>query len=239
MKGDADGQGGTKNARLVPETRAAASCAIPRKRRHRVTMSKLYFQYGPMDAGKSAILLQSAHNYEARGMCALRLKPAIDTRDPRHDHIVSRIGLNAKATTFSPDDDIAALIVAASCEGRPVDCVFIDEAQFLTRDQVQSLAHVVDAHDIPIVCYGLRTDFRGELFEGSAALLALADDLEEIRTICWCGRKATMTLRHGASSNDAQVAIGGNEAYVSLCRRHWRSGQVCAPRTPNLAVRAG
>ena len=204
-------------------------------------MSKLYFQYGPMDAGKSAILLQSAHNYEARGLCALRLKPEIDTRDPRHDCIVSRIGLHAQATTFARDADLEALILAAHHQ-TAVDCVFIDEAQFLTREQVQSLAAVVDAHDIPVVCYGLRTDFQGNLFEGSAALLALADTLDEIRTVCWCGRKATMTLRRradghaDASADGPQVVIGGNEAYVSLCRRHWREGRTEARAldTPRL-----
>ena len=187
-------------------------------------MAKLYFSYSAMNAGKSAILLQSAHNYHERGMHTMLLKPAFDNRDPKADHIVSRIGLNAEANVFTPQTDLEVHIKAAHA-AQPIDCVLLDEAQFLTPDQVWALARVSDYTKIPIMCYGLRTDFKGELFPGSATLLAIADDVREIRTLCWCGKKATMTLRFDDSgkavTEGAQVEVGGNEKYISLCRRHW------------------
>lgn len=187
-------------------------------------MAKLYFSFSAMNAGKSAILLQSAYNYEERGMHTMLLKPKLDDRDPKADHIVSRIGLNASADLFCAEMDLETHIKEAHA-AKPIDCVLLDEAQFLTPDQVWQLARVTDYTKIPIMCYGLRTDFKGELFPGSATLLAIADDVRELRTLCWCGKKATMTLRFDASGDavteGAQVEVGGNERYISLCRKHW------------------
>lgn len=184
-------------------------------------MAKLYFHYSTMNAGKSTLLLQAAHNYRERGMKVLLLTAALDTR-AGEGRIGSRIGLSAPATGFDGATDLFALIGAHT----DLACVFVDEAQFLSRDQVWQLARTADDLGIPVMCYGLRVDFRGELFPGSAALLALADDLREVRTICHCGKKATMVVRQDATGHalrdGAQVQIGGNETYVSLCRRHWR-----------------
>jgi len=187
-------------------------------------MAKLYFNYSAMNAGKTTILLQSSYNYHERGMRTLLLKPAIDTRADVADEITSRIGLTARADLITPKDDLEAHILTAHAEAH-IDCVLVDEAQFLSEDQVWQLARVADASRIPIMCYGLRTDFRGKLFPGSAALLAIADSIKEIKTLCWCGRKATMTLRVSKSgaavTRGAQVEIGGNDRYVTLCRKHW------------------
>ena len=187
-------------------------------------MAKLYFNFSAMNAGKSTILLQSAYNYHERGMHTLLMKPAIDTRADAPDEITSRIGLTATAKLIQPDCNLETGILAAH-EKKPIDCVLVDEAQFLSEDQVWQLARVADAHRIPIMCYGLRTDFRGKLFPGSATLLAVADNIKEIKTLCWCGRKATMTLRVSrtgkAVTRGAQVEIGGNDRYVTLCRKHW------------------
>jgi len=187
-------------------------------------MAKLYFQYSTMNAGKSTVLLQASHNYIERGMQTYLITAELDNRagDAR---IASRIGIGADADVFAPDDDMFAKIEARLKDG-PCACVFIDEAQFLTKDQVWQLARVVDDLKVPVMCYGLRVDFRGELFPGSAALLALADEMREVRTICHCGKKASMVMRMGpdgkALKDGAQVQIGGNETYVSVCRRHWR-----------------
>lgn len=193
-------------------------------------MAKLYFHYSAMNAGKSTILLQAAHNYHERGMQTLLLTAAVDNRHGRN-RITSRIGLEAQALAFAAGDDLFAM-VAAEHAARPLSCVLIDEAQFLTEDQVWQLAELADALGLPVMCYGLRTDFRGKLFAGSAALLAIADQLREIRTICWCGRKASMVLRLDAEGRPvhegAQVVIGGNERYVSLCRQHWKSASLDA-----------
>ncbi|TCP41423.1 thymidine kinase [Rhodovulum marinum] len=187
-------------------------------------MAKLYFHYSTMNAGKSTILLQAAHNYRERGMETLLLTAGVDTRAGA-GRIASRIGFGAEAGTFAPGDDLFDLVAARLAAG-PCACVFVDEAQFLTRDQVWQLARAVDELGVPVMCYGLRVDFRGELFPGSATLLALADEMREVRTICHCGKKATMVVRMGpdgqALRDGAQVQIGGNETYVSLCRRHWR-----------------
>ncbi|MCR9085128.1 MAG: thymidine kinase [Rhodobacteraceae bacterium] len=186
-------------------------------------MADLYFHYSTMNAGKSAALLQSDYNYRERGMQTLRLTAAVDDRDGV-GRIVSRLGISAIARPFGQSDDLFALIEARLRTG-PCACVFIDEAQFLTESQVWQLARAVDELGLPVMAYGLRTDFRGGLFPGSAALLALADKLREVRTICHCGRKATMVVRLGADgkavSEGAQVQVGGNETYLSLCRRHW------------------
>ena len=185
-------------------------------------MAKLYFYYSTMNAGKSTALLQSSHNYRERGMHTLVYTAELDRRGGGMVH--SRIGLTSEARHFAPGSGLFQEIDAAHSR-QPVSCVLLDEAQFLTRRQVDDLAMVVDRLSIPVLCYGLRTDFRGELFEGSARLLALADELCELKTICHCGRKATMVIRvdaHGqAEQAGDQVEIGGNERYVSLCRRHY------------------
>ncbi len=185
-------------------------------------MAKLYFHYSTMNAGKSTLLLQASYNYRERGMETLLLIASLDDR-AGPGIIGSRIGIAAEAAAFGPTEDLFALIAA---DPRPLSCVFLDEAQFLSAEQVWQLARVADDLSIPVMAYGLRVDFRGDLFPGSAALLALADDLREVRTICFCGRKATMVIRRGpdgrALTDGDQVQVGGNETYVSLCRRHWR-----------------
>jgi thymidine kinase len=185
-------------------------------------VAKLYFYYSTMNAGKSTALLQSSHNYRERGMRTLVYTAELDRRGGGKVH--SRIGLESEARHFAPGTDLYQEIEAAH-RREPVSCVLLDEAQFLTRQQVDDLAMVVDRLSIPVLCYGLRTDFRGELFAGSARLLALADELIELKTICHCGRKATMVIRVGADGRaeqaGEQVEIGGNERYVSLCRRHY------------------
>ncbi|MFS2316700.1 thymidine kinase [Maricaulis sp. D1M11] len=188
-------------------------------------MSKLYFTYSAMNAGKSAILLQAAHNYRESGMEVMLWTSGHHAHDPQAvmGEIESRIGLNAPAHLFRAGMDVYEAIKARRDAG-PLHAVFLDEAQFLTRDQVWQLARVGDEFGLPVLCYGLRTDFQGELFEGSAALLAIADDLREARTICHCGRKATMNLRRDASgeavSEGEQVGVAKTD-YVSLCRKHW------------------
>lgn len=197
-------------------------------------MAKLYFNYSTMNAGKSTLLLQAAHNYRERGMQAYLLTARLDDRAGQ-GRIASRIGIGSDADMFDQATDLFA-IIRAQLETGPVDCVFLDEAQFLTKDQVWQLARAVDDLGVPVMCYGLRVDFRGELFPGSAALLALSDEMREVRTICHCGKKATMVVRRGpdgkALRDGAQVQIGGNETYDSLCRRHWRAemGDLPAPR---------
>ena len=186
-------------------------------------MAKLYFYYSSMNAGKSTTLLQSDFNYRERGMATMLWTAAVDTRYGS-GRIASRIGLEAQAHLFEPGVDLYAA-VARQHEATPLSCVLVDEAQFLTRDQVWQLAAVADALGIPVLCYGLRTDFRGDLFEGSAHLLGLADTLTEIKTVCDCGRKATMNLRVDtqgrAIQHGDQTDIGGNDRYVALCRRHF------------------
>jgi thymidine kinase len=195
-------------------------------------MAKLYFHYSTMNAGKSTMLLQAAWNYRERGMIPWLLTARLDTRAGM-GRIASRIGIAEPADTFTPDDDMFAMVQARLGRG-PVDCAFVDEAQFLTRAQVWQLAQAVDDLGVPVMCYGLRVDFRGELFPGSAALLALADEMREVRTICHCGKKATMVVRMGPDGQPlkegAQVLVGGNETYVSLCRRHWREAMGDAPQ---------
>lgn len=187
-------------------------------------MAKLYFNYSTMNAGKSAVLLQAAHNYRERGMVPYLMLAAFDERGGK-GCIASRIGIGADADTFLPGDDLYAKIESRLKEG-PVACVFVDEAHFMEKKQVWQLAKAVDDLHIPVMCYGLRVDFRGELFPSSAALLAWADEMREVRTICHCGRKATMVVRNGPDGqplmDGAQILVGGNETYVSLCRRHWR-----------------
>ena len=187
-------------------------------------MAKLYFHYATMNAGKSTLLLQAAHNYRERGMQTCLLTAAMDTR-AGPARIGSRIGIAQQAQTFAQDEDLFRRLHARLAKEQ-LACVFIDEAQFLGETQVWQLARAVDDLNLPVMCYGLRVDFRGRLFPGSAALLALADEMREIRTICHCGKKATMVARLDEAgkvvTDGDQVQIGGNESYVSLCRRHWR-----------------
>jgi thymidine kinase len=185
-------------------------------------MAKLYFYYSTMNAGKSTALLQASHNYEERGMRTLLYTAAIDIRDGGKIH--SRIGIERDAKHFGPTQDLRQDI-SAEHAASPLACVLVDESQFLTPRQVRELAAVVDELNIPVLCYGLRTDFRGELFPGSAQLLGWADNLVELKTICHCGRKAIMVVRVKADGTaereGAQIEIGGNERYVPLCRRHF------------------
>ena len=187
-------------------------------------MSKLYFYYSAMNAGKSTVLLQSSYNYRERGMRTLLFVPAIDTRSGP-GRIESRIGLGSDAIPLRDGDDLLNAVQAAHA-AQPVACVLIDEAQFMTREQVRQATDIADTLRIPVLCYGLRTDFQGNLFPGSAELLALADNLTELKTICHCGRKATMNLRVAedgrAVREGAQVEIGGNDRYVAVCRRHFK-----------------
>ncbi|KEO59070.1 thymidine kinase [Thalassospira permensis] len=187
-------------------------------------MAKLFFYYSSMNAGKSTTLLQSSFNYQERGMQTLLLTVAFDDRFGV-GKIASRIGLEAPAVLFDGNTDLCALIKEKLDEGR-IDCVLVDEAQFLTKDQVWQLSDVADKLGVPVLCYGIRTDFQGQLFEGSKWLLAWADKLSELKTICHCGRKAGMVLRVDENGNTvregAQVEIGGNDRYVSVCRQHFK-----------------
>jgi thymidine kinase len=186
-------------------------------------MAKLYFYYAAMNAGKSTTLLQADFNYRERGMRTLLFTAAFDDRfEP--GKITSRIGLASHATAIDPDTDLYEEVAIERAEA-PVNCVLIDEAQWLTRAQVFQLAAVCDELDIPVLAYGLRTDFQAKLFPGSAALLGIADNLIELKAICACGRKATMNLRVDADGfavkEGEQIEVGGNERYIALCRRHY------------------
>jgi len=187
-------------------------------------MAKLHFHYSTMNAGKSTLLLQAAHNYAEMGMETYLLTADFDTR-AGEGKIGSRIGLSRPADVYGPTSDLFKMIQTRMSAG-PVACVMVDEAQWMSKDQVWQLARAVDDLRVPVMAYGLRVDFRGELFPGSATLLALADEMREVRTICHCGRKATMVIRKGpdgkALRDGDQVQVGGNETYVSLCRKHWR-----------------
>ena len=187
-------------------------------------MAKLFFNYSAMNAGKTTVLLQSAHNYRERGMNPLLFTPALDDRYAE-GVIKSRIGLQSEAVAFGPRDDLFEQ-VRNRLQKHNVHCVLVDEAQFLSRDQVYQLTEVVDRLNIPVLCFGLRTDFRGELFEGSRYLLAWADQLNELKTICHTGKKATMVVRVDddgyALREGAQVEIGGNERYISVSRKEFK-----------------
>ncbi|QEG01133.1 Thymidine kinase [Stieleria maiorica] len=200
-------------------------------------MAKLYFYYSTMNAGKSTTLLQCSYNYHERGMKTLILLPEIDTRD-QAGKVTSRIGLAADAVTFDLADNLLSM-VRHRHQTETLHCVLVDEAQFLTARQVKQLSDVCDDLDIPVMAYGLRTDFQGNLFTGSEVLLAWADTLTEIKTICHCGRKATMVLRIDDSGHPIkdgrQIQIGGNERYVSVCRRHFKEG-MCDPAADELPL---
>ncbi|MFC6619852.1 thymidine kinase [Novosphingobium panipatense] len=190
-------------------------------------MAKLYFYYASMNAGKSTTLLQANFNYHERGMRTMLWTAAIDDRSAEMgtDHAIeSRIGLHAAAHRFDPGTDLLQQVRAAHAV-EPISCVLVDEAQFLTPEQAWQCADIADKADIPVLCYGLRTDFRGVLFPGAAVLLGIADALVELKAVCHCGRKASMNLRvdesGAAVSEGAQTEIGGNDRYVALCRRHF------------------
>ncbi len=187
-------------------------------------MAKVYFYYSAMNAGKSTVLIQTSYNYHERGMRTLVFAPAIDDR-AGVGKVRSRIGLEAAAEVLGSTDDLFARVEAEHAND-PVACVLIDEVQFLSPAQVDQATDIADRLEIPVLCYGLRTDFQGRLFPGSAALLAVADDLIELKTMCHCGRKATMNLRVGPDGKGlregAQIEIGGNERYVPMCRRHYK-----------------
>ena len=186
-------------------------------------MAKLYFSYSTMNAGKTTLLLQASYNYNERGMDTLVLVSAIDTRT-RQGEVASRIGLSQPAEIFTGKDDVFELVKQRLAE-KPAACVFVDEAQWIEEKQVWQLARIVDELNVPVMCYGLRTDFQGKLFPGSKALLAIADEMREVRTICWCGSRANMVVRLGEDGvpveDGEQILVGGNDTYVSLCRKHW------------------
>lgn len=191
-------------------------------------MAKLYFYYSAMNAGKSTVLLQSSYNYNERGMDTLIFVPHIDNRYG-YGKVTSRIGLEAEAIAFAENFSLYNYVVEQLQNNPNINCILVDEAQFLTKNQVLELAKITDDLNIPVLSYGLRTDFMGEPFEGSKYLLALADNLVEIKTICHCGRKAIMNLRIDQDGKvlrqGEQVAIGGNESYVSVCRKHFKEGK--------------
>ena len=188
-------------------------------------MAKLYFSYSTMNAGKSTVLLQASHNYGERGMKTMLFTAELDNRS-KVGNISSRIGLSEKASTFNNDDNLFSSVEKRLRKDK-ISCVFVDEAQFLTDKQVWELSDVVEILNIPVMCFGLRTDFQGKLFEGSSTLLAIADELKEIKTICHCGKKANMVVRVDSNGKvlkeGAQIEIGGNEKYISLCRKHWKN----------------
>ena len=203
-------------------------------------MAKLYFYYSAMNAGKTTTLVQSAYNYRERGMNTLVLKPEIDKRYSS-SVVRSRIGLETDAVSVDAKDDLF-LLTEKMNKKNPLSCVLLDEAQFLTKSQVFSLGEIVDRLDIPVLAYGLRSDFRGELFEGSLHLLAWADELVEIKTICHCGKKANMVLRLDVNGKPLsigdQVKIGGNDIYISVCRKHFnkkQAGYISDVRGTNLS----
>ena len=181
-------------------------------------MAKLYFRYGAMGSSKTANAIMVRFNYLERGQKCIILKPKLDTRDGERI-VASRSGLRAECHYIEEID---------SLELKGLDCIIVDEAQFLTKSQVETLARIVDEMDIPVIAYGLRADFRGELFEGSTWLMAWADSIEEVKTVCWCGRKATYNARllNGkVTKTGEKILLGGNESYIALCRKHWKSGE--------------
>jgi len=192
-------------------------------------LAKLHFYYSAMNAGKSTSLLQSSYNYNERGMDTLLLLPKIDDRYGKNK-IASRIGIQAKATIFGKNDDLLNLVKLILDKNRNLKCVLIDEVQFITKEQVWQLASITDKLNIPVLAYGLRTDFTGAPFEGSSYLLAIADQLVEIKTICHCGRKAIMNIRIGIDGtvlrSGKQIVIGGNEHYIAVCRKHFVEGKI-------------
>ena len=190
-------------------------------------MAQLYYRYSTMNAGKSTELIKVAYNYEERGKHVLTLVPSIDNRYGS-GVITSRIGLQRDAMAIDDDTNILELFLREN-EKQPIDCVLVDECQFLKKHHVQELAEIVDSLDVPVLTYGLKNDFRNELFEGSYYMLIYADKIEEIKTICWCGRKATMVARIVDGKfvkQGQQIVIGGTDMYISLCRKHYNDGRI-------------
>ena len=191
-------------------------------------MAQLYYRYSTMNAGKSIELIKVAYNYEERGKNVLALIPAVDDRYGV-GVITSRIGIQREALVVNDNTNILELYMREN-EKRNIDCVLIDECQFLKKHHVQELVEIVDSFEVPVLAYGLKNDFRNELFEGSYYMLIYADKIEEIKTICWCGRKATMVARvvdGQIVKQGEQVVIGGNDMYISLCRKHYNDGRIC------------
>lgn len=191
-------------------------------------MAKLYFRYGAMGASKTANALMVAYNYHERDQHALIFKPETDTREGK-DVIKSRVGLTEKAHLLTRDENIRTNVEKELRNGVKVDCVIVDEAQFLSKQQVEQLSDIVDVLSVPVIAYGLRADFKGELFEGSLWLLAWADTIEEIKTVCFCSKKAIMNARildGKVIKKGEKIKIGGNESYVALCRKHWKEGRL-------------
>lgn len=190
-------------------------------------MAKVYFRYGAMGASKTANALMVEYNYQERDQFALLMKPSIDDRDGTHA-IKSRVGMSKDAVLVFSDTDVYETVSKMNDE-KEIDCVIIDEAQFLKREQVDQLCRIADELGIPVITYGIRTDFRGELFSGSERLLAVADSIEEIKTVCWCSKKAVMNARvvdGKVVKKGEKILIGGNESYVALCRKHWALGKL-------------
>ena len=189
-------------------------------------MAQLYYRYSTMNAGKSIELIKVAYNYEERGKRVLTLAPSVDDRYGM-GLITSRIGLQREAVIVNDDTNILDLFIERN-DDKKIDCILLDECQFLKKHHVEELAEIVDSYDVPVLAYGLKNDFRNELFEGSYYMLIYADKIEEIKTICWCGRKATMVARvvdGKIVKQGKQIQIGGNEMYVSLCRKHYNDGR--------------
>ena len=186
-------------------------------------MAQLYFKYGAMGSSKTANALMARFNYEERGQQALLVKPRLDTRDGDH-MVVSRIGLTHSCIYFDEMQQLSIMELQQNA------CIIVDEAQFLTREEVMYLVHIVDELDIPVMCYGLRADFKGDLFPGSEALLVMADKIEEVKTVCWCVKKATFNARFDENGKvlkeGEQVVLGANDRYISLCRKHWMAGNL-------------
>lgn len=203
-------------------------------------MASLYFKYAAMNSGKSTQLLQAHYNYFERGMNPVALTAKLDDRTGA-GKITARIGLDLHAETFDKETDIFAMIEKTR-KDRPVDALLIDEAQFLSEAQVFQCAKIVDDMGIPVMCYGLKTDFMGKFFPGSEALMRLADNIEEIKTICWCGKKATQTARITPKGDvvreGAQIQIGGNDMYISLCRKHFIRGEASAQKTTDKSKKS-
>lgn len=194
-------------------------------------MAQLYYRYSTMNAGKSIELIKVAYNYEERGKRVLTLAPSVDDRYGM-GLITSRIGLQREAVIVNDDTNILDLFIERN-DDKKIDCILLDECQFLKKHHVEELAEIVDSYDVPVLAYGLKNDFRNELFEGSYYMLIYADKIEEIKTICWCGRKAIMVARvvdGKIVKQGKQIQIGGNEMYVSLCRKHYNDGRTGSDR---------
>lgn len=190
-------------------------------------MAKLYFRYSAMNAGKSLNLISTAYNYEERGQDVLILTSNLDDRYGKNK-VKSRVGVEREAISIKPETDVSSIFINEQLK-KNISCVLVDEVQFFNKQQIKQLTEIVDKYDTPVITYGLRSDFRLEPFEGSTYLMAIADEIEELKTICWCGKKATINARvvdGKITTKGEQVQIGGNESYISLCRKHFKSGEI-------------